>query len=407
MNKATRIACIVAVIAVFDSAAVAKVNIETVYVGNVGNVADTEVMVLDKTTGYGSVAYEYRIGKYEVTAGQYCRFLNAAAKTDTYGLYYPLMGSNNTYGCQIAQNGASGNFTYDFSAGTLASPGSTAADWENRPVTYVSWYSAAMFANWATSGNIHQGAYDTSAAAGWGKLNASNYTGVTPHDSAEMDALVSTYGRVYVLPTEDEWYKAAYYNPTTGGYYDYATSSNSMPGSITGSGNFSRTGDGVFVEGGIDPGNYATYDADGYPPFGIPFSRTEVGEHENSASPYGTFDQGGNAWEWNEAVVYEFSRGLRGGSFGHDGFYLHARKRIFDVSFAQPSRESGSFGFRVVVIPEPATMILMAGGLPLLLKRKRKPRSWSASGSPEEHRGISGALGGLALIRRRKRGACK
>ena len=359
--------CVVVVVS-FGSAVMA-INIETVPVGNPGNVADTEVMVLDKTTGYGSVGYEYRIGKYEVTAGQYCQFLNAAAKTDPYGLYYPLM-TDSTYGSQITQNGVSGNFTYDFSAGTLAAPGSTAADWENRPVTFVSWYDAAMFANWATSGNIHQGAYDTSDA-GWGRLKASNYGGLTPHDSAEMDALVSTYGRVYVLPTEDEWYKAAFYNPPTGGYYDYATSSNSMPGHINNSGNFSRTGDGVFVEGGIDPGNYATYDADGYPPFGIPFSRTEVGEHENSASPYGTFDQGGNAWEWNEAVVYDYSRGLRGGSFGHDGFYLRSAKRIFDVSFAQPSGEWGSFGFRVVVIPEPATLSLLAlGGLAMLRRRQ-------------------------------------
>ena len=30
---------------------------------------------------------------------------------------------------------------------------------------------------------------------------------------------------------------------------------------------------------------------------------TVVGEFQNSDSPYGTFDQGGNVWEWNEAVV--------------------------------------------------------------------------------------------------------
>ena len=33
---------------------------------------------------------------------------------------------------------------------------------------------------------------------------------------------------------------------------------------------------------------------------GEPYCTTEVGEFENSASPYGTFDQGGNVWEWNE-----------------------------------------------------------------------------------------------------------
>jgi formylglycine-generating enzyme required for sulfatase activity len=35
---------------------------------------------------------------------------------------------------------------------------------------------------------------------------------------------------------------------------------------------------------------------------GSPYYRMNVGEFENSDSPYGTFDQGGNIWEWNEAI---------------------------------------------------------------------------------------------------------
>ena len=58
------------------------VNIEWVTVGDAGNAADTKVMDIDGTTGYGAVGYEYRIGKYEITAGQYCEFLNAVAGTD-------------------------------------------------------------------------------------------------------------------------------------------------------------------------------------------------------------------------------------------------------------------------------------------------------------------------------------
>ena len=53
----------------------AGANIETVPVRNVGNTADT--------TGYGGVSYEYSIGKYEVTAGQYTELLSAVAATDT------------------------------------------------------------------------------------------------------------------------------------------------------------------------------------------------------------------------------------------------------------------------------------------------------------------------------------
>ena len=40
----------------------------------------------------------------------------------------------------------------------------------------------------------------------------SDYEGITPHDSPDMDALVATYGKVWVIPTENEWYKAAYYD---------------------------------------------------------------------------------------------------------------------------------------------------------------------------------------------------
>ena len=49
------------------------------------------------------------------------------------------------YGCQIARHGDSGSYTYDFSGGTIESPGSTAADWTDRPVNMVSWDDAARF----------------------------------------------------------------------------------------------------------------------------------------------------------------------------------------------------------------------------------------------------------------------
>ena len=46
--------------------------------------------------GYGSVAYTYQMGKYDVTVGQYCQFLNAVAKTDTYGLYNGSMATDSS-----------------------------------------------------------------------------------------------------------------------------------------------------------------------------------------------------------------------------------------------------------------------------------------------------------------------
>ena len=250
---------------------------EFVAVGDPGNSPDTRY----DATGYGAVAHEYSIGKYEVTAGQYRDFLNAAAATDVYGLYNSGMDSD-TYGCQITQTGSSGSYTYDFSG----APSGTVADWENRPVNYVSWYDAARYANYLTTGNTENGAYTLTGPT--------TVSSIMDHQTA-----ATIYGTVYVIPTENEWYKAAYYDGSTGTYYDYPTGSNSAPGYVNNSGNLSGTST-PFADGVTDPGNYATYDGDGDPNgVGSPYYRTNVGEWEASASPYGTFDQGGNVWEWN------------------------------------------------------------------------------------------------------------
>ena len=341
------------------------VNIETVPVGNLGNDPDTRY----NTPGYGRVDYVYNIGKYEVTAGQYTEFLNAVDPegTNSDGLYNPVMNSN-LHGCQITLNGSD----YDFSG----APSGTASDWENRPVNHVSWYDAAMFANWLTSGNIHRGVYDTSAGAGWGNSAANSYTGITPRDSAAMDALVATYGKVWAIPTEDEWYKAAYHDKTAGlaaTYFDYPTSSNTAPGYVNDSGNLSGTGT-AFTEGGIDPGNYATYDGDlGINGIGPDYYRTEVGEWENSDSPYGTFDQGGNLWEFNETLIGSSSRGLRGCGWSDTSYGLAASDR---GSYLYPTVRSYLVGFRVASIPEPSTFALLAMGAVALLayawRRRRR-----------------------------------
>src|SRR5262245_51514498 len=130
-----------AIVLFASQSAQAIITIEMVQIGNPGNAPDTEVMI-DGSTGYGSVGYTYQIGKYEVTAGEYTEFLNAVAKADPNGLYNTAMGDPSgssplgPFGANIQRIGSSPNYSY-----------SVAADWANRPVNHVSFWDAARFAN--------------------------------------------------------------------------------------------------------------------------------------------------------------------------------------------------------------------------------------------------------------------
>ena len=298
MKRVFQIVCVTALVAALGSAASAAdithdgttISMDFVTVGNAGNTADA--------TSYGGVDYNYRIGKYEVTENQW--------------------------------DAVSGASTTDL----LDDPGYWSGD---QPVAEISWHESAMFCNWLTSGNVAQGAY---------AINGSGV--VTAIDRADA---VSTYGTVYVIPTEDEWYKAAYYDPNKSGgagYWGYPTGSDSAPD-------------------GIDSAGDTQFEAvfyDGYNQ-GHPNDMDDAG----ALSPYGTMGQGGNVWEWNETIIYGSYRGLRGGSFLKNDNYLHASFRNY---FFSPTYEDDfSFGFRVSEVPEPATMaILMLGGIGILRRRK-------------------------------------
>jgi hypothetical protein len=93
---------LVRLLAVFVKA----VEIDSVTVDNPGNANDTRY----ETPGCGSVSYVYAIGKYGITAGQYCEFLNAVADADTDGLYNISMAVPiNSWGCNIHQSGSAGS----------------------------------------------------------------------------------------------------------------------------------------------------------------------------------------------------------------------------------------------------------------------------------------------------------
>ncbi len=81
---------------------------------------------------------------------------------------------------------------------------------------------------------------------------------------------------------------------------------------------------------------------------------------------YGTFDQGGNVWEWNEAVISSY-RGVRGGCFLRSDGNLSASCR-FNCS---PTYGNSGVGFHVGEVPEPATTaIVLFGGMGMLRRRR-------------------------------------
>jgi sulfatase modifying factor 1 len=197
--------------------------------------------------------------------------------------------------------------------------------------------------NWLHNG---QGNGDTESGA---YLNVGNQVSFARQANAK-----------YWIPTENEWYKAAYYDPAKGGgagYWDYPTGSDSLPSNA------------------LDPkgGNNANFYYGGYT-IGPDYYTTEVGAFKNSDSPYGTFDQGGNLREWNEEVIGS-SRGLRGG----DWYYTSTSSGLlaserYDIG---PSYENYNIGFRVAsseVVPEPGSITLILSGVlaGLLWWRRRK-----------------------------------
>lgn len=305
--------------------ALAAVNIDYVTVGDPGNAANPATGSL-----YGSVAYVYQIARNETTIAQYAEFLNAVARTDAYGLYSTSMTTSHISG--ITRSGTPGNFSYS------VTPGSG-----NKPITYVSWFDAARFCNW-----LHNGQQTLAGAA------LTTETGAYTLNGAVSGIITKNADAKVWIPSENEWYKAAYYDPTKnsglGGYWLHATQSDTLTSNTIGVAGAANFYDGDFV---------------GYPAMAL----TDVGAYgANSDSYYGTNDQAGNVWEWNDTVLSSSSRVLRGGSWLISEPNLRSSNRI---NFALVN-QTDIVGFRVASVPEPTAIILtILSGVTLVTRRRR------------------------------------
>lgn len=289
---------------------VSAFTIDFVEVGNAGNADDAGAGGGSYSSPYGGVAYNYRIGVHEVSEEniQYAR--NAGLILVDAGAWSPSM-----------------------------------------PAGDMTWYECAAFVNWLNTSTGHQAAYNLRWVGGqwtmslWSSSDAWQPGGENLYRHKDAH---------YFLPSEDEWYKAAYHqnDGVTANYWDYATGSNAAPTAIA-----SGTAAGTAVFGN---------------PTGWPAAVALAG----GLSAYGTMGQGGNAWEMLESA-YDGSndqasenRVWRGADFGASAIFLNSSVR---GGLYPPSFETDSFGFRVasISIPEPSAAALAAVGLGAVLLRRR------------------------------------
>jgi formylglycine-generating enzyme required for sulfatase activity len=276
-----------------------RVSIPFVTVTNAGNEADF--------TGKGAVPYNFRIGKYEINNNQYCAFLNAVAADDPKRLYSTEMDSSEHGG--ILRSGSPGEYHYTVKPGR-----------EHQPVVFVDFYDVLRFCNWLHNGQPSGSEDNSTTEDGAYSLTA---------EALAAENVLRNANARYWLPSDDEWYKAAYHQPEELGgdpsnYWFFPNRSNDAPISEP-------------PPGGINSAN-SCCDSER--------RAVNVGSYVQSISFYGTFDQAGNVQEWTEwtnEFTYLRNRRVRGGSWVYNEFY----SRSTDFEFDTTDYDAEAIGFRV------------------------------------------------------------
>ncbi|MGC6551337.1 MAG: formylglycine-generating enzyme family protein [Rubripirellula sp.] len=287
-------------------------DLEFVAIGNVGNTADQTSI----PSPIGSVAYAYQMGKYEVSRGM----INS---------YNTLFGTSNSR--EITMQTLAGSNTSGEAAGG------------------ISWNEAARFINWLNMEKGYSAAYKfltdgvNDNASAWDSSDA-GYDGSNPYRNRNA---------VFVLPTLDEWYKAAYFNPVDGSWRDYASLDGNLP-SVT--------------SGGTSP-NTAVYNNQPGPA-----EITQAG----GLNAYGIMGMNGNVREWDSSLAGTDNRGLLGGSWSENASFLAASFR----NDRYPDNEYMTNGFRIAQLtsssgsstsstPEPTSLAIL-GGVALITASYRR-----------------------------------
>lgn len=313
------------------------VTLDMVSIPNVGNAAFF-------SNGLGGVNYAYDLSRTEMTNQQYVDFLNAVGATNPNGIYNSNMGSSAVGG--IVQAGSMGNFTYTVKAGN----NSMSQPYANVPVNFVSWFSAARFANW-----LHNGETTNPALLETGSYTLGNAT--------SGSIVARNLGASYVLPNIDEWVKGAFNNGMTNmSYTIYGTNNNVKPAS------------NVVTPSTVNTANY------GGAAMGTTAPLT-VGSYTNSQSFYGLYETMGNVAEMTDSANGSGQWAAMSGSFGTSnvGFDQFNLGSLGSPVYVTSAATTAQIGFRIgniQPVPEPGTIALAGAGLAgmagLEWKRRRK-----------------------------------
>jgi formylglycine-generating enzyme required for sulfatase activity len=289
-------------------------SIEFVHIGSPGNAADTT----GRPNPAGAVSYEYYMGKYEISRDMILKYNTAYGTTNSLAISM-----------------------HDMTHEGGNSP--------NQPAAGISWNEAARFVNWLNTSSGYKEAYKFTT----GGVNDNIQLWSITDDGYDPLNPFRNKHAMFALPSTDEWYKSAFFDPVTSLYFDYPTGSDSPPTPVA-----SGTNPGTAV---YNQGN-SQGPADIYSAGGL--------------SPLGVMAQGGNVGEWEETSKDGLNsgggarRGLRGGIWSSSSGFLSSGVRFDDVPTIDQSQNT-SVGFRVVslgapgaaAVPEPGSFALMLAGL--------------------------------------------
>lgn len=292
----------------------------------------------DGGTGFrdrGSVPYEYRMARTELTTAQYLEYVNTfTARADPVSLVQPpsLWGATR----DTSYHGPGVRYRL------LDAPNAGL-----RPVAGIDWRQSAMFVNWLNNDKssspsaIRNGAYDINT---FGYDANGNFTDQPAHNP----------GARYWIPTLDEWMKASHYSAPLDHWFYYPTSSDSAP-------HYGEPGMGDANSGFNWPAIFSE--------FTIP-----VGSYPNVTSPWGLLDSAGSTAEWTESIrsiskeIQRFTRGSYAGGADpqfSDGFLTTQGQFPDDAGWY--------YGLRVAsAVPVPSTTAVFGLAVGVALRRRAR-----------------------------------